>query len=107
MRPCKSTTWTANTSALRALALSSTTALDGLNSTPGIALHTYNMPNSTFDGLDLSYPGSNRSGSGLYQNGNMGANVTIQNVTATNRNYGFDMHGGGQDLDRAEQRSEQ
>ena len=71
---------------------------DGLNSTStGLILRS--MPNSTVDGLDLSWAGAGSMvGTGILSDSNLGANVTIQNVTATNRNYGIDIHGGGQDL---------
>ena len=35
---------------------------------------------------------------GIYSDSSLGANFTVQNVTATNRYSGFDLHGGGQDL---------
>ena len=73
-------------------------ATDGLNSSSFVALHVYNLPNSTIDGLNLSYPGIGRSGWGIFQSSDFGSGVTIQNVIATNRSYGFDMFGGGQDL---------
>ncbi|MCY2981380.1 MAG: right-handed parallel beta-helix repeat-containing protein [Planctomycetota bacterium] len=73
-------------------------ATDGLNDTGYIALHAVNIPGSTIDGLNLAYMGVLRSGYGLIADDYVGANVTIQNVIATNRRYGFDMIGGGQDL---------
>ena len=73
-------------------------ATDGLNDTGFIALHAGNIPGSTIDGLNLAYTGSSRSGYGLFADQYVGANVTIKNIIATNRRYGFDMTGGGQDL---------
>lgn len=73
-------------------------ATDGLNDTVETALRAFNIPGSTIDGLNLSYTGSVRSGFGLRMDLNAGANVTIQNVSASNRNFGFDLTGGGQDL---------
>ena len=83
-------------------------ATDGLNSTPGVALRIHNIPYSTIDGIDLSYPGTKRSGYGIraiedfsdsdYLGGFIriiGRNVTIQNVIATNRDYGINLVGGG------------
>ena len=73
-------------------------ATDGLNSSSFVALHVYNLPNSTIDGLNLSYPGIGRSGFGIFQDGDFGSGVTIQNVSATNRSNGFFLNGGGTDL---------
>jgi fibronectin-binding autotransporter adhesin len=73
-------------------------ATDGLNSSPFVALHVYNLPNSTIDGLNLSYPGIVPSGFGILQDGDIGSGVTIQNVSATNRSNGFFLNGGGTDL---------
>src|SRR5439155_725088 len=38
------------------------------------------------------------SGTGIYSDTNLGTNVTIQNVTASHRNVGLQLQGGGQDL---------
>jgi fibronectin-binding autotransporter adhesin len=83
-------------------------ATDGLNSTPGVALRISNIPYSTIDGIDLSYSGVKRSGHGIRAiedssdsdrlRGFIGNNVTIQNVIATNRDYGIYLVGGGDDL---------
>src|SRR5205085_467118 len=61
-------------------------------------LYLRNLPNSTIDGLDLSYTGPSRTGIGIYSDANLGAGLTIQNVTATNRGAGIQLQGGGQDL---------
>ena len=52
------------------------------------------MQNSTIDGLDLSYTGTSRSGSGIKYDGAvnyLGENVTIQNVLARNRDIGINL----------------
>ena len=67
----------------------------GLN-TSNTALNFRNLSGVTVDGLDLSWTGSpNRTGSGLFADGNQGSNVTIQNVTASNRANGISMVLGG------------
>src|SRR5258708_25010914 len=39
-----------------------------------------------------------RSGIGIYSDSNLGAGLTISNVTASNRSAGIQLQGGGQDL---------
>lgn len=51
----------------------------------GLLLHS--MPNSTVDGLDLSYVGTGRSGFGLFLS--QSDNLTVSNLTVGNRNVGM------------------
>ncbi len=51
----------------------------------------------TITGLDLSYSGYGRTGTGIYSDGTMN-NLTITDVIATNRNQGFRIGDAGQDL---------
>ncbi len=73
-------------------------ATDGFQSALNYGLWLRNVPNITIDGLDLSFGGAVQSGDGIFADSNLGANVTIQNVTATNRLTGIYLGNRGQDL---------
>ncbi len=72
-------------------------ATDGFQSTTSFGLRLNNDANMTITGLDLSYSGQNRSGTGIYSDGTM-HNLTITDVTANNRAQGLRIGDAGQDL---------
>src|SRR5205807_536039 len=68
---------------------------DGFQTASGTALWLRNTPSISISGVDLSWSGSvSRTGNGIYSDSNLGGNVTIQNVTASNRNLGIDLQSG-------------
>ena len=80
---------------------------DGLRTNYNYSLYIRNLPNSTIDGLDLSYIGSGtttgytgvpQTGSGILSDSNLGAGLTISNIIANNRTNGIYLYGGGQNL---------
>ncbi len=73
-------------------------AADGFQTTTGMALYIRNLPNSTISGLDLSYSGLSREGTGIYSDSYLGSGVTIQNVNTANRSNGLLLQGGGANL---------
>ncbi len=73
-------------------------ASDGFQTVTGTVLYIRNLPNATISGLDLSFSGTGRSGTGIYSGSNLGTGVTIQNVNASNRGSGIQLPGGGQNL---------
>mgnify|MGYP003390101759 CR=1 FL=1 len=72
-------------------------ATDGLQTTSIIGIYLRSGSGVTIDGLDVSYAGGSRTGSGILADQDQ-RNLTIQNVIATNRSNGFALYGGGQDL---------
>jgi hypothetical protein len=72
------------------------TAAAGLNTT-GTALYLHNLDNSTINHIDVSSNASGQSGTGINADSSTD-NLTIQNVTATHRNSGIQITGGGSNL---------
>src|SRR5205807_1575684 len=70
----------------------------GMNTVTGNPLFLQGSQPALISNLQLGYGGSSRSGIGISSNINLGAGLTIQNVTASNRSVGIQLQGGGQDL---------
>jgi len=73
-----------------------------INDNPGIAVNLENADDSLIDGLDLSWGGAGRSGTGIFSF-QFSDRITIQNVNASNRNVGIDFanafgNSGGSDV---------
>src|SRR5439155_12615219 len=63
-------------------------ATDGLNTAAGIPIRLSNDGNFTISGVDVSWTGGGRAGTGIYADGTNN-NLTIQNVNASNRSTGL------------------
>src|SRR5262249_6213542 len=66
----------------------------GLDSLTGTAIYLNNVRNVTSDGVDVSYRRLTSLGGGIVAV-NSSDNLTVQNVTAVNRQVGVNFQGGG------------
>src|SRR5262249_20304599 len=65
----------------------------GLYSVAGTAISLNNASNVTIDGIDVSYRDLTRSGTGIFADSST-ANLTVKNLTATDRQIGLNFQGG-------------
>ncbi|HND53407.1 MAG TPA: right-handed parallel beta-helix repeat-containing protein, partial [Pirellulaceae bacterium] len=72
-------------------------ATDGMQSAVSIGIRMANVTNMTIDGVDLSFNGARRTGTGIYLDGTNN-NLAIRNVNTDKRSLGLRLGDAGQDL---------